>query len=364
AYSQTFIQAHRENLPARVANLYVQNYETFADDNGPLVKPEIPGRLARAILRRSLNLDAQHFQQHALRSFFRRNRVDAVLAEFGPTATLVMDVCNYMDIPLIAHFHGFDAYRHSTLESYGKRYQQLFETAAAIVTVSYDMQAQLIKLGAPAQKVHYNACGVDPAVFKDADPLNSPPVFVAVGRFVNKKAPHLTLLAFHRVLHEVPDARLIIIGDGPLWDATYQLARALNLLGPAELPGVLSHTDVARTMRNARAFVQHSLQPRDGDSEGTPVAVLEAGAAGLPVIATRHAGIKDVVIEGKTGLLVDEGDVRGMAEQMIRLAKDPRLAADIGSAARERVAAEFSMQYSIDRLWSIIDSAIQGSASR
>ena len=62
AYSQTFIQAHRENLPARVVNLYVQNYETFNDDNGPLVKPELTGRLTRAILRRSLNFDAQYFQ--------------------------------------------------------------------------------------------------------------------------------------------------------------------------------------------------------------------------------------------------------------------------------------------------------------
>jgi colanic acid/amylovoran biosynthesis glycosyltransferase len=364
AYSQTFIQAHRERLPARVANLYVQNYETLADDNGPLVKPELVSRLTRAILQRSLNVDAQQFQQRALRGFLRRNRVDAVLAEFAPTATLVMDVCNQMNIPLIAHFHGFDAYRRSTLESYGKLYEQLFKTAAAIVAVSHDMQAQLIKLGAPAQKVHYNSCGVDPSVFKDADPLHSPPTFVAAGRFVNKKAPHLTLLAFQQVVAEVPEARLIMIGDGPLWDACYQMMDALGLSHAVELPGVLSHVEVARTMQNTRAFVQHSLQPQDGDSEGTPVAVLEAGAAGLPVVATRHAGIKDAVIEGKTGLLVDEGDVTGMAEQMIRLARDPQLAADLGNAARERIKSEFSMQRSIEKLWTIIETAIQRSASK
>lgn len=364
AYSQTFIQAHREHLPARVVNLYVQNYETFADDDGPLVKPELAGRLTRAVLRRSLNVDAQHFQQQALRSFLRRSRVDAVLAEFGPTATLVMDVCSQMNIPLIAHFHGFDAYRRSTLESYRKLYERLFQTAAAIIAVSNDMQAQLIKLGAPAEKVHYNSCGVDPSLFKDADPLHSAPVFVAAGRFVNKKAPHLTLLAFQRVLEEVPEARLIMIGDGLLWDACYQMARALRLSGAAELPGVLSHLEVARTMQNARAFVQHSLQPQDGDSEGTPVAVLEAGAAGLPVIATRHAGIKDAVIDGKTGLLVDEGDVPGMAEQMLRLARDPQLAANLGNAARAWIKSEFSMQRSIEKLWTIIEKAIQRRASK
>ena len=364
AYSQTFIQAHRERLPARVVNLYVQNYETFSDDHGPLVKPELVGRLTRAVLRRSLNVNAQHFQDRALRSFLRRNKVEAVLAEFAPTATLAMDVCNQMQVPLVVHFHGFDAYRRSTLENYSKLYERLFKTAAAIVAVSNDMQAQLIKLGAPAEKIHYNSCGVDPAVFKDADPLHSPPTFVAAGRFVNKKGPHLTLLAFQRVLELVPDAHLIMIGDGPLWDACYQIVRSLRLSHAVELPGVLSHADVARTMRRARAFVQHSLQPEDGDSEGTPVAVLEAGTAGLPVVATRHAGIKDAVINGQTGLLVDEGDVTGMADQMVRLARDPQLAVSLGNAAREWIKSQFSMQLSIDKLWTIIETAIQQRASR
>jgi glycosyltransferase involved in cell wall biosynthesis len=70
------------------------------------------------------------------------------------------------------------------------------------------------------------------------------------------------------------------------------------------------------------------------------------------------------VIEGKTGLLVDEGDVTGMAEQMIRLAKDPQLAANLGNEARDWIGSEFSMQYSIGRLWTIIERAIQQRDSR
>jgi glycosyltransferase involved in cell wall biosynthesis len=358
AYSQTFIRAHKEYLPAKIESLYASDYENVSDEHGPLVKPALALRLQRALLRRSFNLDANYFQQQALERFLKQHRIEAVLAEFGPTATVIMHACRKMNVPLIAHFHGFDAYRHRTLEAYGRRYKELFEISAAIVAVSRDMEAQLEKIGAPAEKIQYNSCGVETSFFTGADPLNSPPVFIAVGRFVSKKAPHLTLLAFKKTLEEVPDARLIMIGDGPLWEACYQMRRSLGLTGVVELPGPKSHSDVAAAMQKARAFVQHSIQTQDGDSEGTPVAVLEAAASGLPVIATRHAGIKQAVLDQQTGLLVDEGDINAMAEHMVRLAKDAQLAAALGQAGRRWVSEEYSMKKSIDTLWQIIEAAI------
>jgi glycosyltransferase involved in cell wall biosynthesis len=357
AYSQTFVRAHKEYLPAKIVSLYATDYENFSDDNGPLIGTELAGRLSRALQRRLLKLEPQFFQQRAMANFLADNKVDAVLAEFGPTATLVMDACDKMNVPLIAHFHGYDAYRQKTLQTFGRRYPELFEIADAIVAVSRDMQAQLIKLGAPADKVHYNSCGVEPSVFKGANPLNNPPTFVAVGRFVDKKAPHLTLLAFQATLEKYPEARLVMIGDGPLWEACRQMTMSLGLSSAVELQGVRSQAEVATVMQQARAFVQHSITTHDGDSEGTPVAVLEAGASGLPVVSTRHAGIKDAVIHQKTGLLVEEGDIHTMAEHMIRLAKDPQLAASLGKAGREWVSSEYSMDKSINRLWSIIEAA-------
>jgi len=363
AYSQTFVRAHKEYLPARIKSLYASDYENLSDDDGPLVRPELAGRLYRAIVRRSLNVDWRYFQQQALERFLLRNKVDAVLAEFAPTATLVMDACAKLHIPLIAHFHGFDAYRRKTLEDFGARYQQLFETAAAIVVVSRDMQAQVESLGAPASKIHYNSCGVEPAMFAGADPLHSPPIFVAVGRFVNKKAPHLTMLAFKTTLEKVPEARLLMMGDGPLLEACHQMRASLGLSGAVDLMGRCSHAEVASVMQNARAFVQHSIRTQDGDSEGTPVAVLEAAASGLPVVATRHAGIKEAVIDRKTGLLFDEGDISAMAEHMTRLANDAQLASELGKAGHEWVTSEYSMEKSISRLWSIIETAMSISAS-
>jgi glycosyltransferase involved in cell wall biosynthesis len=111
-------------------------------------------------------------------------------------------------------------------------------------------------------------------------------------------------------------------------------------------------------MREVRAFVLHSVTTSEDDVEGTPVAVLEAGAASLPVVSTRHAGIKDVVIHGETGFLVDEGDVQGMACYMVELARDPGLAARLGQRAREHVCENFSMEKSLTTLWGIIEGVL------
>jgi len=85
--------------------------------------------------------------------------------------------------------------------------------------------------------------------------------------------------------------------------------------------------------------------------------VIEATAAGRPVIATRHGGNPDVDVDNETGLLVEEGDVAGMAERMLDLAGDPARAAGLGAAGRARALREFSMERSIAGLWEILSRA-------
>jgi colanic acid/amylovoran biosynthesis glycosyltransferase len=85
-----------------------------------------------------------------------------------------------------------------------------------------------------------------------------------------------------------------------------------------------------------------------------PNAILEASASGLPVVATRHAGIPEVVVDGETGFLVEERDVEGMARQMTRLVLEPGLVAELGRAGRRRMQESFSIDSRIARLWEII----------
>ena len=87
------------------------------------------------------------------------------------------------------------------------------------------------------------------------------------------------------------------------------------------------------------------------------MAVLEAGACGLPVVATRHMGIADAVVHGVTGFLVEEGDVPGMGARMLELVDDPALAAEMGQRGQERIRSEYSVERSIGRLWAVLEEA-------
>jgi glycosyltransferase involved in cell wall biosynthesis len=298
--------------------------------------------------------------ERSLAAILRRDRTDVVLAEYGPTGVAMVGPCHIARVPLVVHFHGYDAYRYDLLEQYGTRYSDLFLRAAAVIAVSDDMRRQLVGLGAPEQRVHHIACGVDVDLFDECSPEDNPPRFLAVGRFVDKKAPVLTLLAFAGAARSFPDAHLSMIGDGPLRTTCEDLSVALGIGDRVSFPGVVEHAEVAREMARSRCFVQHSVRPPSGDSEGTPVAVLEASASGLPVVATRHGGIPDVVADGITGVLVAERDVEGMAEAMIEFANDPGLAGRVGASGRNRVRNRNRLDIALDRLRSVVGEAADG----
>jgi colanic acid/amylovoran biosynthesis glycosyltransferase len=265
-----------------------------------------------------------------------------------------MEACRQLNLPLVVHFHGFDLSVKRVLERYASAYSVMFQQADGLIAVSRSMQRKLVEMGAPPERVHYNPCGVNCELFGGASPADAPPLVLTVGRFVEKKGPQLTLAAFAEVLQLYPEARLRMIGDGPLLEACRKLSHDLAIDHAVTFPGSQPHRLVADEMRRARLFAQHSIEATSGDSEGTPVAILEAGASGLPVVSTYHGGIPDVVIDNETGLLVQERDVAGMAGQMLRLLRDPALAEALGRAARRRIRLHFSAERSINNLWTII----------
>lgn len=351
--SETFIRDHVERLPARVTLVH-----SWPPSVGARPALSLAARAWHKAVRGLTGRDLRGATTAGYVAAFRRARAEAVLAEYGTTGVASMEACRRLGLPLVVHFHGFDASVREVLEENAETYPAMFRQSAAIVAVSRAMERKLVSLGAPPEKVHYNPCGIDCEKFGGAEPAASPPVFLAVGRFVEKKAPQLTLEAFAAVRRAEPSARLRMIGDGPLLEECRARAARLALEEAVTFLGVRPHEAVRDEMRAARCFVQHSVEAPNGDCEGTPVGVLEAGASGLPVVATRHAGIPDVVLEGETGLLVEERDVSAMAERMLRLARDPELAARMGRAARRRVAENFSSRERVGRLWSIIESCV------
>ncbi len=352
-YSETFIRNHIENLPHDTLPIYEGDYppyrspeelKTFRDRGIDPVRPTL--RYIRDIYS-GIKFRLNHFS----------NRFDAVLAEYGPTGVAVHQLCRRMDLPLVVHFHGRDAYLHQTLNENEQRYQQLFESAEAIVGVSLHMCDQLISLGAPEPKVKLSPYGVNPDKFRGARPAENPPGFLAIGRFVEKKAPLTTLKAFARVWESHPEIELTMVGEGPLLGKCRRWVRSQGLTEAVEFPGVVDHADIAELHRTARGYLQHSVRSESGDAEGTPVAILEAMSSGLPVVSTRHAGIPETVDHEGSGFLVEEHDEVGMAEAIKQLVKDPGLAARLGKRGRERVQQDFTLEKSIDRLSRILERA-------
>ncbi|MCT7980526.1 glycosyltransferase [Laspinema olomoucense] len=327
AYSETFIHAHIERLPARVIVLH--------RSSPPLQDMSI------------------------LKQFLWDNQVEAVLAEYAPVGVGLLDVCEEAGLPLIVHTHGGDTQINDVLERMGTRFLELFEKAAAVIAPTIFIQKQLLEMGAPEGKVIVNPYGVNTSLFCDANPATSPPLFLAVSRLVDLKAPPLSILAFKKVIERHPDARLIVVGTGPLLETCKQITRALKLYNYIDFVGIKTPTEVAEIMRTARAFIQHSMTKSDGECEALGVVFVEAGASGLPVVATRSGGIPEVVIDGETGFLVEEADIDAMADCMVRLVEEPELASQLGKAARERICINFSIEKSIENLWQIIEKSIQ-----
>jgi len=220
------------------------------------------------------------------------------------------------------------------------------------------MRTDLINLGCPEHKIILTYCGPDNAFFKAKPQFNSQQ-FVAIGRFVNKKAPYITIAAFKNVIDKFPGCRLIMIGDGPLLEACKNLTSIWSIDKSVDFIGIKTPLEIFEIFEDSLAFVQHSVITEDGDSEGTPVAILDAQAAGLPIISTFHAGISDVIVHNETGLLSEELDVNGMTSNMMKILQEEGLAKKMGTSGRKRVEEYFSLEKHLGILEETLSKAIE-----
>jgi glycosyltransferase involved in cell wall biosynthesis len=314
--------------------------------------------ICHKVIKKITGKRVNYFSNYGLLRFFRTQKTEVVLANYGVAGACVLAACRKLDLPLVVHFHGFDATHRKTLSSYEKQYREMFRYASAIIAVSNEMKNRLIGLGAQPDRLYLNPYGIDTQVFPLCHPADNPPNFVSVGRFTAKKAPHLVIQAFHQVVLRHPEARLTMVGgeDG-LLHRCQLLAKELSLENNIVFSGILNRQQVSAVLSQARAFVQHSVTAADGDMEGTPVAVLEASTSGLPVVATRHGGIIDAVVHGETGFLVDEHDVDGMAQYMIKLIEYPAMAGEMGMKGRHYMEANYALERQISRLYGIVGKA-------
>jgi colanic acid/amylovoran biosynthesis glycosyltransferase len=346
-YSETFIAAHKNMLAGEVFYYYGFSLNSIQLENSNLQLSNLglKKELIRSVFK---TYKKKTTAPHLLLQSLLENKIDVILVEYGTLAYSLLPLFRICDIPFIVHFHGYDASVKDVIKE-SDYYKEVFKRASKVIAVSKVMKTTLEEMGCPSEKLILNTYGPND-LFLKVEATKENLELLAIGRFADKKAPYLTVLAFSKVLDQFPEAKLIMAGDGPLLNTCINLVEYLGITDAVSFPGVITPDEFRNLLVTCRAFVQHSVVAKNGDMEGTPVAILEAQAAAVPVIATRHAGIPDVVVDNSTGYLVAEKDVNAMADAMFKLLKDQELAVKMGENARNNILKNFTMTRHIDDL--------------
>jgi colanic acid/amylovoran biosynthesis glycosyltransferase len=356
-FSETFIEEHINRLSGRKKVIYGGAFPLYDHHHRLLIRSKIQV-LSYLFQKRILGRQRISVRTKALVNYFKKESIDVVFAEYGMVGALVTDACELANIPLIIHFHGADAHHRDTVEKYREQYKRAFQYCSGIIAVSKDMIQTLMDLGAPKNKIYHIPCGVNTEHFLALDTLSESADFLAIGRFVEKKSPISVVHSFEKVLLTLPESKLWMVGSGPLFTTVQKYVKEKGLGGKIFLTGVLNQDQIKSLMRKVRCFVQHSVTASSGDMEGSPVTIIEASASGLPVVSTRHAGIKEAVIEGVTGFLVDEYDIDGMADKMIEVVSSPERALSMGKAGRLHILKNYAVEDQVRKIDQIIQRAI------
>ncbi len=320
----------------------------------------VPGALALDEARMIVVTEANSLREKIARRVYLRagfaprflRRIEAVRPElihahFVTDACAALPIQERLRVPLIVTLHGYDvttddaAMRGSTMgRLYLRRRETLWGRASQFVCVSESIRQKALERGFPAEKLWVHPIGVDVERFRPDGALGKEPLVLFVGRLVEKKGCAYLLRAMRTVELQMPEARLVVIGDGPL---RAQLeAEARRTLRRCEFLGSVGSDSVRQWMWKAAVVAAPSVVAANGDSEGLSLAVCEAQAMGVPVVGFRGPGIE--VVDAETGLLVPARDEVALGEALLSLLRDEALAADMGMAGRRRVERLFNLR--------------------
>lgn len=336
-YSETFIHHYKTELPYAVDFLHGE-YPPHLDENNQSLLGDSHWQIMRNKYLEALSgrPDSQLIKKLTLR--LRQTNSKIILAHFGPMAVSMLPAVKITGIPMIVYFHAYDVHHQGQLKNYQEQYQELFKTAHLLIGSSQEVVNKLIELGASPSKVKNLPAYFPVKEFQKIERKPQPNSLLAVGRFTTTKSPQILILSFAEVLKIIPQAKLTIIGEGELLEATMNLAKALQIEKNMIFLGKQSPEEVKQQLANAQVFVQHSATtPLHHDREGTPVAIMEAMTAGLPIVSTRHAGIQELITHEENGLLVNELDYKAMAHEILNLLKNPEMGDKLGKNAQNSI---------------------------
>ncbi len=288
-----------------------------------------------------------------------RRIVDQTVARFVRTAPVSLIHANYAGvsswaaictakryhIPCVVTYQGSEV--HTTLANQYKGWRlcrDSFRWADLNLPVSRSLEGLLRRFTEPTGRCEVLLRGVDQTRFFPASRLTSEPHVLFVGRISEAKGALDLVSAWAEVKKAYPAALLTVVGHDHTNGLFVRQARSLGVDSSITLTGPLPSPQVAELMRRSRIFCLPSHQ------EGTPNCVMEALSCGLPIVATRVGGVPDIVQHEKTGLLVETGDVGGLATALVALLQDFRLCTRMGQNAYAFARAHLDARRTVGRL--------------
>ena len=272
------------------------------------------------------------------------------------SCTVAILTHNLAEIPFSFTLHGPSIFFEPRLWRIDEKIAQ----ASYVACISHFCRSQGMIFADPAHwhKLKIVHCGVQPETYALATPRAPGKRVVFVGRLAAVKGVLVLLRAFARVLKTHPDAHLTLVGDGPERARIEALASELGCSEQVHFAGYLSQQEVAQELQKANLFALPSF------AEGVPVVLMEAMASELAVVATRIAGIPELVEDGKTGFTVPAGDEDAFTQALQDAFDAPETCAKMGTSGRHVVTSDFHVLREAQRMKALICDGPQGSEPR
>ena len=287
-------------------------------------------------------------------------------AHFATDGAEALGIARRIDAPLVVTLHGYDVMTEDAAHRktwrgrvYLRRRAELWRRASLFLCVSEAIRQKALARGYPAEKLEVHRIGVDCEHLRPRTVAPRDPLILFVGRLVEKKGCSHLLRAMRLVRQRLPDASLAVLGDG--LERERLKAEAEAFAPETIFLGAQSSGVVREWMARARVLAIPSVRARDGDAEGLPTVLAEAMAMGVPVAAFRTSGIPELAEHEREALLCEEGDVEGLAENLLRLCVDDELACRLSRAGRRRVETEFNVETQTAQLEQVYASVLAGS---
>lgn len=319
-----------------------------------------PGRFLRCPPRRfkpllrALDLFRYRRDAASLRLFYwslrtlASGRFDVIHCHFGPVGRLAAQLreIGAIEGSLSTVFHGVDV--SAALRDDPCLYRDLFAKGDLFLPVSEEWRRKLISLGCDPGRTIVHHMGVETDAIPTARDREAGhaaiPAILTVGRMVEKKGVEFGLRAVAELVRRKAVVQYAIVGDGALRPRLEALARELGIWHLVTFYGWQPRETVQDLLRTSDILLAPSTTDRLGDQEGIPVTLMEAMAAGVPVVSTRHSGIPELVEDGVSGLLAAERDWEAMADAMQRLLEDRAASSALAKAAQRRVVRDFDIE--------------------